>query len=174
MATQNPIDQEGTYPLPKRNLTASSSNCSSATQCRRTPKVSTAPRVCSQLDKSSARVAVGSDDARAPGPRRFAREGLRRPPRPRRAKRRPPRPSPASIALRQQPRGAQTLCSAAGPRPGSRPLQRRFEDVQTAAHAALRHRLILNFEAEAEGITTDHIIAQILQDVPMNVEAVRV
>ncbi len=49
-----------------------------------------------------------------------------------------------------------------------------FEDLQVAAHAALRHRLILNFEAEAEGITTDHIVAQILQDVPTNVEAVRV
>ena len=41
-----------------------------------------------------------------------------------------------------------------------------FEDVQAVATAALRHRLILNFEAEAEGITTDHIIAQILKDVP--------
>ncbi len=28
------------------------------------------------------------------------------------------------------------------------------------------HRLILNFEAEAEGITTDHIVEQILKDVP--------
>jgi hypothetical protein len=33
--------------------------------------------------------------------------------------------------------------------------------------------LILNFEAEAEGITTDHIITQILQDVPKDAEAVR-
>jgi MoxR-like ATPase len=38
----------------------------------------------------------------------------------------------------------------------------------------LRHRLILNFEAEAEGITTDHIITQILQDVPRDVAAVEV
>jgi MoxR-like ATPase len=30
----------------------------------------------------------------------------------------------------------------------------------------LRHRLILNFEAEAEGITTDHIVTQILNEVP--------
>ena len=41
-----------------------------------------------------------------------------------------------------------------------------FEDIQAVAAPALRHRLILNFEAEAEGITTDHVIAQILQDVP--------
>ena len=31
---------------------------------------------------------------------------------------------------------------------------------------AMRHRLILNFEAEAEGITTDQVIGQILKDVP--------
>ena len=38
----------------------------------------------------------------------------------------------------------------------------------------MRHRHILNFEAEAEGITTDHVIAQVLKDVPKNVEAVKV
>jgi MoxR-like ATPase len=47
-----------------------------------------------------------------------------------------------------------------------------FEDIQSVAAATLRHRLILNFEAEAEGITTDHIIAQILKDVPKNVDTV--
>jgi len=41
-----------------------------------------------------------------------------------------------------------------------------FEDIQAVATPTLRHRLILNFEAEAEGITTDQIVAQILQDVP--------
>src|SRR5256886_12302930 len=37
-----------------------------------------------------------------------------------------------------------------------------FDDIEAVTAAALRHRLILNFEAEAEGITTDHIITQIL------------
>ena len=41
-----------------------------------------------------------------------------------------------------------------------------FDDIQAVATPSFRHRLILNFEAEAEGITTDQIIAQILQDVP--------
>ena len=41
-----------------------------------------------------------------------------------------------------------------------------FEDVAAVALPALRHRLIPNFEAEAEGITTDQVIAQVLQDVP--------
>ena len=47
-----------------------------------------------------------------------------------------------------------------------------FEDIQAMAHAALRHRLILNFEAEAEGITTDHIITRVLEEVPKMKEAV--
>ena len=41
-----------------------------------------------------------------------------------------------------------------------------FDDIQAIAAPTLRHRFILNFEAEAEGITTDHVITQILQDVP--------
>ncbi|HEX3800131.1 MAG TPA: MoxR family ATPase [Verrucomicrobiae bacterium] len=47
-----------------------------------------------------------------------------------------------------------------------------FDDIQAVATATLRHRLILNFEAEAEGITTDQIIAQILQDVPRDAATV--
>jgi MoxR-like ATPase len=39
------------------------------------------------------------------------------------------------------------------------------EDVQAIAHDVLRHRLILKFEAEAQGITTDHIIDQLIERV---------
>jgi MoxR-like ATPase len=36
------------------------------------------------------------------------------------------------------------------------------------AHPVLRHRLITTFTAEAEGITTDQIIDQILEAVPQD------
>jgi MoxR-like ATPase len=36
------------------------------------------------------------------------------------------------------------------------------EDVQAVAHEVLRHRLILNYEAEAEGKTTDGVISELL------------
>lgn len=36
------------------------------------------------------------------------------------------------------------------------------EDVQAVAHEVLRHRLILNYEAEAEGITTDTVISELI------------
>jgi MoxR-like ATPase len=40
------------------------------------------------------------------------------------------------------------------------------EDVASLAPLVLRHRLIRTFQADAEGKTTDDIIAQLLQDVP--------
>ena len=36
------------------------------------------------------------------------------------------------------------------------------EDVQAIAHDVLRHRLILNYEAEAEGMTADGVITELL------------
>ena len=40
-----------------------------------------------------------------------------------------------------------------------------YDDLRQAALPALRHRLILNFEAQAEGITADKVIAEILMAV---------
>jgi len=40
-----------------------------------------------------------------------------------------------------------------------------FEDVNQVVHHALRHRMILNFEGEAEGIDADEIIDAILEEV---------
>lgn len=36
------------------------------------------------------------------------------------------------------------------------------EDIQSVAYDILRHRLILNYEAEAEGITADKVIAELI------------
>jgi MoxR-like ATPase len=41
-----------------------------------------------------------------------------------------------------------------------------YEDVAAMALPGLRHRLILNFEGEAEGITPDRVIEEILHEVP--------
>ena len=42
-----------------------------------------------------------------------------------------------------------------------------FEDVQAVAAAALRHRILLNFEGQAEGVTPDDVIADLLAQVPL-------
>jgi MoxR-like ATPase len=41
-----------------------------------------------------------------------------------------------------------------------------FRDIRTAALPALRHRLILNFDGEAEGISPDAIIAAVIDETP--------
>ncbi|MBN1583487.1 MAG: MoxR family ATPase [Anaerolineae bacterium] len=40
-----------------------------------------------------------------------------------------------------------------------------FDDIRQAALPALRHRLILSFEAQAEGMTTDRVIGEVLEQV---------
>jgi len=39
------------------------------------------------------------------------------------------------------------------------------DDVKSVAHAILRHRLILTFDAEARGLTTDDVVHQLLETV---------
>jgi MoxR-like ATPase len=41
------------------------------------------------------------------------------------------------------------------------------DDVQAIAADVLRHRLILSFEAEANGITADHVVEELLRQVPV-------
>jgi MoxR-like ATPase len=41
-----------------------------------------------------------------------------------------------------------------------------FEDVRRVFLPALRHRVILNFEAQAEGLDTDHVLLDILEKLP--------
>jgi MoxR-like ATPase len=45
-----------------------------------------------------------------------------------------------------------------------------FKDVKDVAVPAMRHRVILNFEGEAEGITTDMVLEKLLVDVPTTIE----
>ena len=70
------------------------------------------------------------------------------------------------------PRGAQSLLLGAKVRALTEGrFNVSFDDIHTVALPALRHRLIVNFEAEAEGITTDHILDKILSEVPRDSKA---
>ena len=42
------------------------------------------------------------------------------------------------------------------------------EDVRTMAYDTLRHRVLLTFEAEAEGMTPDQLLARLLELVPVS------
>ena len=40
------------------------------------------------------------------------------------------------------------------------------EDIKKVAHPVLRHRILTNFAAEAEGVTSDHVISRLLEEIP--------
>jgi len=179
LATQNPIDQEGTYPLPEAQLD------------RFFFKLLVGYPTGAELNEVLTRTTEGTKPELA---RVLAKEQVielqqlvRQVPVAAHVKdyavrlvlaSHPKTETAAPIAnqyLRfgSSPRGGQTLLLAAKVRALTRGrFNVSFEDIQAVAAAALRHRLILNFEAEAEGVTTDHIIAQILKDVPVDAAAV--
>ncbi|WP_371810764.1 AAA family ATPase, partial [Geobacillus sp. MR] len=41
-----------------------------------------------------------------------------------------------------------------------------IDDIRKVAHAALRHRVLLNFEGEAEGVKSDQVITAIVDSLP--------
>jgi MoxR-like ATPase len=179
LATQNPIDQEGTYPLPEAQLD------------RFFFKLIVTYPSSAELTEVLTRTTEGG---KAQVNRVLAKEQIlelqalvRQVPVASHVKdyavrlilaTHPKTETAAAISnqyLRfgSSPRGAQTLLLAAKVRALTHGrFNVSFEDIQAVAHATLRHRLILNFEAEAEGITTDHVIAQILKDVPKAAERV--
>jgi len=70
------------------------------------------------------------------------------------------------------PRGAQSLLLGAKVRALTEGrFNVSFEDVAAVVFPALRHRLIVNFEAEAEGITADNVLDRILAEVPRDLDA---
>ena len=42
-----------------------------------------------------------------------------------------------------------------------------FDDIRALAHPVLRHRIITNFHAQSEGITTDILVDRLLNAVPL-------
>ncbi len=181
LATQNPIDQEGTYPLPEAQLDrfffkliVTYPNSAELTEVlTRTTEGSKAQinrvvtkeqiielqglvrqvPVASHVKDYAVRLILAThpkSETAAPISNQYLRFG-------------------------SSPRGAQVLILGAKVRAlTAGRFNVSFDDIQAVAAGALRHRLILNFEAEAEGITTDHIVSQILKDVPKDAEAVKV
>ncbi len=172
LATQNPLEMEGTYPLPEAQLdrfmfkvmvpfpdeadlvaiverttgaeTPTASKVCTAAQVvemqRLARSVPIAPHVTAYAVSLVA--ATHPDQGRAP---EIAREYVR---------------------YGASPRGAQALVAAGKI---TALLDGRFnvsiDDIRAGAMPALRHRILLNFEGEAEGITTEAVIGAILDAV---------
>ena len=173
LATQNPIEQEGTYPLPEAQLdrfffkllVGYSNRAELKTILDRTttgyqpdirPVLSGAQILAGQELVKRIVVAPHVQDyairvVLATHPRgEFATELVNK-----------------YVRWGASPRGAQALTLAAkiyAMLDGRYNVG--FEDVQRAALPGLRHRLLLNFEGEAEGLGTDSVIANILEALP--------
>ena len=179
MATQNPIDQEGTYPLPEAQLDRFffklvvgyptgadlTEILTRTTEGERTP----VRRVVDGASLMEFQKLVRG--VPAPGPVKDYAVRLILATHPKTSTALPI--SNQYLRFGSSPRGAQALLLAGKVRALT---QGRFnvslEDIRSVALPVLRHRLILNFEAEAEGITSDHIVQEILKQVPKTAEAV--
>ncbi len=65
------------------------------------------------------------------------------------------------------PRGAQAIIlGAKGNALAEGRVHVSYEDIETVIYPALRHRLILNFQAEAENVGTDQILAAVVKKIP--------
>jgi len=179
LATQNPIDQEGTYPLPEAQLDRfffklivgypsgeeltevltrtteggkpEISRVLSKEQILEYQRLVRGVPTASHVKDYAVRLVLATHpktETAAPISNQYLRFG-------------------------SSPRGGQTLMLGAKVRALAQGrFNVSFDDIQAVAAGALRHRLILNFEAEAEGITTDHVIEQILRDVPKDTAAI--
>lgn len=177
LATQNPIEQEGTYPLPEAQLDrflfklivkspsfeemASILNRTTGNETETVTPVLDGPSILKMRQFARAvpisttvqefviRVTLGThlDSEYASQPiKQYVQYG-------------------------SSPRGAQAMILAAKIRAL---LAGRYnvaiEDIVQSAHPALRHRILLNFEGQAEGIKTDDLITQLLEETKKKTE----
>jgi len=172
LATQNPLEMEGTYPLPEAQLdrflfkiqvefpaedelmaildrTTGQAHGDvqptlDAARIEQMQRLVRAIPVTESLTRYVVRIlrATHPEDARAPElVRRYVRFG-------------------------GSPRGAQAMLLAARVRAClDGRMTPSLDDVRAATFPALRHRVLLNFEGEAEGISVDRCLAQVLEAV---------
>jgi len=177
MATQNPIEQEGTYPLPEAQLdrflfklvVGYSTRDELTTILDRTTR-GERPRAEKVIDGASlVRLqALVREVIIAPHVQDYAiRLALATHP----AGAFAPDITNQYIRWGSSPRGVQTLVLAAKVRAL---LDGRFnvsfEDLRRVYLPSLRHRVLLNFEAQAEGIDSDEVLLKVLDAVPEKAE----
>ncbi|MDD3269459.1 MAG: MoxR family ATPase [Syntrophomonadaceae bacterium] len=170
LATQNPLEMEGTYPLPEaqmdrflfkllvrfpdENELGSIIGMSSTSDLLELSKISDATElltmrslvqevpVAERVNRRVVHMILAShpDHSLAPEKvRKYVRYGA-------------------------SPRGGQALLAGSKVRALMEGRYNvAFEDIEELAYPSLRHRILLNFEGEAEGIAVDDIIADILE-----------
>jgi MoxR-like ATPase len=169
LATQNPIELEGTYPLPEAQLDrflfkleVTRNNVATLERIVTHRELGTDPQVEAIMSAETlgsvldlvrriylpdpvANYIARLVDATHPGQSAAAR----------------------GIRYGASPRAALSLASAAKARAliNERP-HASFEDVRYVAKAVLRHRIVLEYNARIEGLTTNDLVRAILDEVP--------
>ncbi|MGH9107683.1 MAG: AAA family ATPase [Acidimicrobiales bacterium] len=169
LATQNPIELEGTYPLPEAQLdrflfklaVPYPSEAELAEIARRTTG-STEPALASVAGGEEVR-AMAALVRSVPMADHVLGYAVRlvvatQP------DRSPVADLPGYVRFGASPRAVQALALTAKARAllAGR-FNVAFDDVRASARPVLRHRLLLNFEAEAEGMTSDRLVERLLE-----------
>lgn len=171
LATQNPLEMEGTYPLPEAQLdrflfkilvrfpnardlmriidttvgtqTLHASQVASGEQLLQLTETARAVPVATRIKEYAVRLLLGTHPDQEDAPeqvRKYVRYGA-------------------------SPRGLQAMILTAKIRAL---LEGRFnvshEDLQAVAYPALRHRIILNFDGLADGITPEDLIGAVIEE----------
>lgn len=177
LATQNPLEQEGTYPLPEAQLdrfffklTVGYSSRADLNEILTRTTRSEQAEIGAVMDETELRrwQALVREVIAAPHVQDYAvRLILATHPEGEFAV----KATNDFVRWGSSPRGAQAVLLAAKL---SALLDGRFnvgfEDVRRSYIPAIRHRLILNFEAQAEGLQPDRVLRDILQAVPEKAE----
>jgi MoxR-like ATPase len=181
LATQNPIELEGTYPLPEAQLdrfffkvlVTSPTPVELKEILKRTTGM-----ITSEISK-----VLPEDGGKLVGEmQQLLRQVMIAPPiedyvvrlvyatKPDSANGSSPRAAVKQyIRFGSSPRGAQAIIlGAKGNALAENRVHVSYEDVERVVYPALRHRIILNFQAEAENVTTDQVIGEIFKQVARN------
>jgi MoxR-like ATPase len=182
MATQNPIEQEGTYPLPEAQLDrfffklhvgysgreelseilnrttagvdAVVEPAMSAAQIVEYQKLVHRAQIAPHVQDYAVRVALATHPKGRESDGRYATSQVQK-----------------YVRVGASPRAAQAMVLSAKCQAlleGRAAVS--VDDIRKFALAALRHRIILNFEAEADGVTTDSVIENIISTLPTRAE----
>jgi MoxR-like ATPase len=173
-ATQNPIELEGTYPLPEAQLDRFMFHIviDHPPEDEEFEVVRTTTAI---LEPQFERPVSGSDLVafqrlvrRVPVAEPVMRYALHLARTSRPKSKQPPELVKKYVAFGASVRAAQNLVLGAKARAlTSGRYHVSFDDIRSMAHPVLRHRVLTNFRAESEGITTDQIIDELLQAVPV-------
>jgi len=172
LATQNPLEMEGTYPLPEAQLDRFLFKVMVPF-----PTASVLRDIARQTTQPAPAVEPVLDEGQVLGMMRVARAVPIATPLVDYAVALTLASHPESSSLDTvrryvhagaSPRGMQALITGAQVRAL---LEGRYnvalEDVQALAHPALRHRILVNFEGQSEGLTSDAIVDRILEELPV-------